>query len=161
MGATKEELESWHRDKAVKDSLVESRLCVDCGVNTAPGFPDGPTARIEIALYGKSIMRFSCENEVYHVRNRIWREAGMKGWDGCLCIGCLEKRLGRRLRPRDFALNDPWKDMPCTDRLLDRRGLARVTIETEDGSRQVICRAKDAAWIKENEHEVAEQLAGE
>jgi hypothetical protein len=51
--------------------------------------------------------------------------------------------------------------MPCTDRLLDRRGLARVTIETEDGSRQVICRAKDAAWIKENEHEVAEQLAGE
>lgn len=73
MGATKEELESWHRDKAVKDSLVESRLCVDCGVNTAPGFPDGPTARIEIALYGKSIMRFSCENEVYHVRNHLAR----------------------------------------------------------------------------------------
>jgi hypothetical protein len=94
MGATKEELESWHRDKAVKDSLVESWLCVDCGVNTAPGFPDGPTARIEIALYGKSIMRFSCENEVYHVRNRIWREAGMKGWDGCLCIGCLENASG-------------------------------------------------------------------
>jgi hypothetical protein len=91
MAATKEELESWHRDKAVKDSLVEAWLCVDCGVNTAPGFPDGPTARIEIALYEKSIMRFSCENEVYHVRNRIWREAGMKGWDGCLCIGCLEK----------------------------------------------------------------------
>lgn len=160
MAVPKEAIESWHRDKAVQDNVVESWLRIDCGVNTAPGFKDGPTLRIEIALYGESMQCFYDRNEVYHVRNRIWREAGMKPWGGCLCIGCLEKRLGRRLRPRDFDPKDTWKDLPCTDRLLNRRGFARVTIETEDGPKEIICDAKDTVWLKEHEHELAQQLAG-
>jgi hypothetical protein len=45
--------------------------------------------------------------EYYMVHDRIWREAGMRR--GYLCIGCLERRLGRELTPGDFTsclLND-------------------------------------------------------
>jgi hypothetical protein len=40
--------------------------------------------------------------EVYGVRNKVWAAAGMKPKGGCLCIGCLEKRLGRKLTAKDF-----------------------------------------------------------
>jgi hypothetical protein len=40
-----EQLESWHKDKAVQDNIVESWVCIDCGVNTHPGCPDGPHTR--------------------------------------------------------------------------------------------------------------------
>ena len=52
MGYGELELASW-RAKAVKDDIVKSWLCVDCGMNTHPGCPDGPRIRIDIALYGK------------------------------------------------------------------------------------------------------------
>ncbi|MGX1770690.1 hypothetical protein ACWIGW_01145 [Nocardia brasiliensis] len=62
--------------------------CQDCGLPTAPC--DGP-------------------DEWYTVHDAVW-EAGALGADGIVCIGCLESRLGRRLRPDDFLvapLNDP------------------------------------------------------
>jgi hypothetical protein len=47
-------------------------------------------------------------NEYYMVRDTVWKQA--KGpAAGMLCIGCLERRIGRRLRRADFlpcALND-------------------------------------------------------
>jgi len=46
----------------------------------------------------------------------------MEGWGGCLCIGCLEKRIGRRLKPKDFLRDHPFNLMPGTQRLLERRG---------------------------------------
>jgi hypothetical protein len=47
----------------------------------------------------------------------------MEPMGGCLCIGCLERRLGHRLKPKDFPRNDPfnhWR-VPGTPRLLKRR----------------------------------------
>jgi len=44
------------------------------------------------------------------VRDEVWAAASMKPNGGFLCIGCLERRLRRRLRPGDFtdaAVNDP------------------------------------------------------
>jgi hypothetical protein len=145
--ATKAMLDSWHKDKAVQDQIVESWLCVDCGVNTAPGMPDGPTTRIDIALNGVSITH---ENEIYDVKNAIWEQAGMRPWSGCLCIGCIEKRLGRQLRPKDFSRHDRevWAETPCTERLLNRRGFATVTVQTRDGPREVICDIDDAPLIE-------------
>jgi hypothetical protein len=36
------------------------------------------------------------------VQPKVWKRAGME-WKGNLCIACLEKRIGRKLRPwRDF-----------------------------------------------------------
>ena len=40
---------------------------------------------------------------IYRVRDSVWAAAGIKSFGGCLCIGCLEERLGRRLRPRDVS----------------------------------------------------------
>ena len=38
--------------------------------------------------------------EVYEIKPRIWKAAGMEPMGGCLCIGCLEKRIGRMLTAR-------------------------------------------------------------
>ena len=42
-------VDSFRKDKAVQDNIVESWLCVDCGVNTAPGCLSGPELRIALA----------------------------------------------------------------------------------------------------------------
>jgi hypothetical protein len=60
------------------------------------------------------------------VRTAVWAKEGMRGY---ICIGYLEKRLGRLLTPRDFTavpindLDDPWK----SERLVARiRGRSRM-----------------------------------
>jgi hypothetical protein len=45
----------------------------------------------------------------------------METMGGCLCIGCLEKRLGRRLGPKDFLRHHAFMRLPGTERLLNRR----------------------------------------
>jgi len=56
------------------------------------------------------------------VKNEVWfDEAGM-GEIGMLCVGCLEKRIGRILTRNDFTdahINNP-KTHPMTDRLRSR-----------------------------------------
>jgi hypothetical protein len=66
--------------------------------------------------------RFDQYSEVYTVKPEIWKAAEMGEMDGCLCIGCLAKRLGRRLTAKDFPRNDPLNFIAVgTQRLLDRR----------------------------------------
>jgi len=112
-------------DRKVADNIPESWLCIDCGVNTAPGFLDGPTVRREAALKSKAENSLGMDAEVYSVRDKIWKKAGMEPWGGCLCIGCLEKRLGRKLTHKDFDPSSPFEQVPMcakgTERLLDRR----------------------------------------
>ena len=48
----------------------------------------------------RDIASIGPDAEVYTVRPAIWKRAGMEDWGGCLCIGCLEKRIGRRLKRR-------------------------------------------------------------
>jgi hypothetical protein len=74
-------------------------ICIDCGIDT-------------IAI-----------NEHYMVTKVCWRTSGMKPDGGGLCIGCLEARIGRELRPRDFSicpLNYPFHRK--SDRLRKRLG---------------------------------------
>jgi hypothetical protein len=114
--------------KSLKGVVVESWCCVDCGVNTAPGC--STRAEVEAAYnsadydaHNLGTMRICTDTELYTVRDSVWKKAGMEGWGGCLCIGCLERRIGRRLKPKDFpadAFNFPA--LPCTERLRDRRG---------------------------------------
>jgi hypothetical protein len=59
--------------------------------------------------------------EVYHAKTQVWKAVGMKGNGGCLCIDCLELRLGRRLTPKDFP-EDPFNRLPGTKCLMERRG---------------------------------------
>lgn len=78
--------------------------CIDCGVNT------------------------SKIDEYYMLKTSIWKRI-LPSIKGMLCIGCAERRLGRKLRPSDFAdvpLNRPNDQRACgidrSPRLLDRLG---------------------------------------
>ena len=62
--------------------------CQDCGANTTP-------------CTGKRGCRHKGRWEHYMVKNVVWKAAGMAA--GFLCIGCLERRLGRTLLPGDFT----------------------------------------------------------
>ena len=112
----------------------ESWVCIDCGINTAPGIP----SRVEMErryrtwvainkLSGADppIAEFTFDEhcEVFMVRDSVWKAAGMEPMGGCICIGCLEKRLGRRLNPKDFPRRHPFNSLPGTARLLERRDL--------------------------------------
>jgi hypothetical protein len=103
-----------------------SWLCVDCGVNTSPGMSTRAEIYKAMVLEGKKEVpqEITCESEIYTVRNAIWKKARMEDFGGCLCIGCLEKRLGRKLKPKDFDRHAPFNSphLPGTKRLLDRRG---------------------------------------
>ena len=104
----------------------ESWCCVDCGIHTAPGastrreLEDAFRAGALRVENGVSQTFDEC-NEVYTVKDAVWKAAGMEPWGGCLCIGCLEKRLGRMLTPKDFTRH-VFNNMPGTERLRQRRG---------------------------------------
>jgi hypothetical protein len=64
--------------------------------------------------------------EFYWVKDKVWAAAGgMVELDGSLCVGCIEARLGRRLRRKDFDFTRNENRAPLhfyTPRLLARRG---------------------------------------
>jgi hypothetical protein len=100
--------------------VTEDWLCIDCGINTAPGLADGLTALQQIKATGVSEQTIGLDTEMYMVRDAIWKKAGMEPFGGCLCIGCLEGRLGRKLKPKDFSLHE-FNGLPGSKRLLKRR----------------------------------------
>jgi hypothetical protein len=100
--------------------ISESHCCVDCGYNTNPGCPTRAEAEQIFAAGHNVPQRYNERSEVYIVHNHVWQRAGMAS--GCLCIGCLEKRIGRRLVPDDFLPDHPFNELPGSDRLLERRG---------------------------------------
>lgn len=116
-------LNNKQQPKSLKGLTSEHHNCVDCGYNTNPGAPPRELAEFLMARDGAVRMTYTAESEVYLVRDAVWKAAGMEPYGGCLCIACLEKRIGRRLKPKDFPehpLNYPH--LPCTDRLRQRRG---------------------------------------
>ncbi len=100
----------------------ETWLCADCGVDTAPGNPTRFEAETALKQLGE--VRFPIDDrcEVYTVRDHVWAKAGIEPLGGCLCVGCIERRLGRQLRPKDFQRDHPLNEVPGTPRLMQRRG---------------------------------------
>lgn len=108
---------------SLEGKVSESHNCVDCGFNTAPGLPPRELAEFLMNRDGEFPPGvINSDFEVYTVRNKVWKAAGMEPFGGCLCIGCLEKRLGRKLRPKDFPRDHPFNSWPGTRRLIERRG---------------------------------------
>ena len=75
----------------------ESYYCMDCGVDI-----------LEI-------------KEFYMIHDELWAQINPQ-LEGLLCIGCVEKRLGRKLKPEDFL---PYKTnsyliVPQSNRLKSR-----------------------------------------
>jgi hypothetical protein len=108
----------------LQGKMPESWACVDCGINTAPGIMNRAEMENASALaMGTGVEQTFCDqSEVYTVFPWVWKASGLGDFDGCLCIGCLEKRIGRTLTPNDFPQDHPFNIMPGTDRLLSRRG---------------------------------------
>jgi hypothetical protein len=80
-------------------------------------------------------LTFTSESEIYTVTSSVWKAAGMEPDGGCLCIKCLEKRLGRELKPQDFELDNGFNipGMPGTPLLLRRRaGLEETRQRLDD-----------------------------
>ena len=93
------------------------------GLRTAKDWKRAPCADCGQATIGTR----TAPGEWYMVHDELWAQAGMEPCGGWLCIGCLERRLGRRLVPADFKavpVNDPDL-MMHSDRLASRiRGTA-------------------------------------
>jgi hypothetical protein len=112
-------------NKQIDSGAPESWDCVDCGINTGPGMLNRAEIEQAFRVEGKEAVEFYVDDqsEVYTVRDAVWERAGMETFGGCLCIGCLENRLGRRLRPKDFKHGAGFNLTPRgTTRLLKRRG---------------------------------------
>jgi hypothetical protein len=62
----------------------------------------------------------------YIVDDAMWAASGLEPDGGCLCIGCLERRLGRQLKHADFESNSlnvnlgNWQSLRLRDRLSRR-----------------------------------------
>lgn len=63
--------------------------------------------------------------EYYMVTNEIWLQANDGSRKGMLCIGCVEKRIGRKLNQFDF-LDAPINDIDLFP-LKSRRLISRLT----------------------------------
>jgi hypothetical protein len=100
----------------------ESHHCIDCNVDTAPGWPNRAEAERSLADCGGVPLKVNAQTEIYMVHDHVWKAAGMELWGGCLCVGCLEMRLGRKLTPDDFPPHVFNTDLPGTPRLLERQG---------------------------------------
>ena len=108
----------------LRGMVPESWACIDCGVNTHHGSLN--RAQMEQAMavdwndHGVEVI-FDELTEVYTVKAKVWKAAGMEPMGGCLCIGCLERRIGRTLTATDFVRSHPFNQLPGTERLLARR----------------------------------------
>ena len=111
----------------LKGAMPETWACIDCGINTAPSC--STREQLEQAFNSTAIRNdegipqtFNELPEVYMVKAKIWKSAGMEDFGGCLCIGCLETRIGRQLVRKDFLRNHEFNSFPGTKRMLERRG---------------------------------------
>jgi hypothetical protein len=122
MTTKKSAAQSRKTSTSLKGSISESWICIDCKVNTAPGLMTRVETEKAFAAGKKSVpMRVGDDSEIFIVRDKVWTASKVAPWGGCLCIGCLETRIGRRLRPKDFLRNHPLNQLPGTARLLERR----------------------------------------
>ena len=110
-------VEGWIKPKLASAACTGSSLCVDCGIETQPDKPKD-------------------NYEQFIVRDDTWQAAGMplgkvnpksfvlEGGGGCLCVGCIERRLGRQLTNPDFLWQEQlWGHRDCgwlTPRLIAR-----------------------------------------
>src|SRR5436190_1793011 len=63
--------------------------------------------------------------EYYILRDDVWTYIQRKGPAQFLCVQHAEERLGRRLKPRDFADVPANRIFEYSDRLLERMGRTR------------------------------------
>jgi hypothetical protein len=113
------------KDVDLKGKSPESWFCIDCGVNTAPGCFGRVELERAFDAAGRVKQHIDDRSEIYTVHDHVWKAAGMERLGGCVCVGCLEARLGRKLIPDDFPRDRVFNQFPGTPRLLERQGRVR------------------------------------
>lgn len=107
----------------------------DTGSMSHPNVTDHPHSEHHGNLPCLDCGRSTCDlDEYYMVHDHVWQTCGLDTHDGCLCVGCLEQRLGRELAPRDFTPCPLNQGGFCkqSERLLNRLGdVAWMAAETE------------------------------
>jgi len=93
----------------LKKLVPKSWLCDDCGEDLGGRMPTrDKLTDVTIDIFGPYIL----SKKIKIVRPAVWAEAGAPPDVSWLCDDCLEKRLGRRLRPEDYEpkewLEDHW-----------------------------------------------------
>ena len=90
--------------------------CMDCGMNVCPVVWRGPSAYPAMPN----------SYELFWVKDPVWAKTGLGECDGTLCILCMENRIGRRLKPKDFDHANHYNSRPDkpepTPLLRSRRG---------------------------------------
>lgn len=114
------------RKPELRGKMPESWHCIDCGINTAPGHLNREQTEQAFARdwANKGVYNtYTQLTEIYEINDQVWEAASMKPMGGCLCIGCLEQRIGRTLTAKDFVRKSPLNHpvLPGTERLLARR----------------------------------------
>lgn len=133
---------------AEEDHNKRNYDCVDCGMNTDKG------------------------GEYYSVHCNVWNAGG--GKRNLLCIGCLEKRIGRKLEANDFRdcrvnTDTTGKHANRSDRLRNRLNRrpeqellhievkllreALIRIGNEDSATSLIHRIRDKAKLQYQEQD--------
>ena len=111
---------------------IRKRCCYFCGVDT-PGI--GENFWVRNAIWRKAMPRDTSDRYRFRRRPRQEPELGPREYEGTLCLGCIEERIGRRLRPGDFWGMSPRRtafDNPSPSRrLLDRLALSESTVALE------------------------------
>ena len=86
----------------LKGLIPESWFCVDCGFNTAPGCHNRAEMEKAFAAGDDPTQTIDSTSELHRPRPCVG--AGRDERDGGVFVHrCLEKRIGRVLRPKDFS----------------------------------------------------------
>jgi hypothetical protein len=110
-----------------------SKPCIDCGMET---FPVNSWESAGNGGYRINVNLNTAEN--FLLWDDVWVETGLAFDGGSLCVGCTEKRLGRKLKAADFQFGNNGYNIPdlATERLLSRmlpRGVRRKVLSDNKG----------------------------
>jgi hypothetical protein len=80
--------------------------CVDLCFKLVEEKRNSPDPAVKPARAADPLHCVDCNRNIlserYMVRDAVWAAAGMTPDGGCLCVECLERRLGRQLNHTDF-----------------------------------------------------------
>jgi len=82
IGYLMREAECIFRGTAIRRVTCEEDVCIDCHMQVRGG-------------------EYGDVHEYYNVHDDVWAQSGLGPDDGMLCIGGLEKRIGRELKADD------------------------------------------------------------
>lgn len=99
---------------------MDNHICIDCNVDTS-GHGICEYYMVQFDIWDNLL--FDPKEDARYLDKKWYFFKDEVRYEGMLCIGCLERRLGRELNADDFLdcpLNTEYDSYPRSDRLLER-----------------------------------------